>query len=139
MTVVCAPTDLPAAETELVGWIFSQIGRSVFLPEKLMDACTALCASGPAFCALMLEAMADGGVMMGIPRAEATMMAAQTMQGAARMVLAGQHPAVLREQVSTPAGCTIGGLLALEDGKVRGTVARAIEETTKIAAALGKK
>lgn len=139
MTVVCAPEGLPPQETELIGWMFEQIGKAVFLPEKHMDACTALCASGPAFVALMLEAMADGGLMMGLPRAEAQMMAAQTMLGAAKMVLAGQHPAILREQVSTPGGCTIGGLLALEDGRVRGSIARAIEETTKIAAGLGKK
>lgn len=102
-----------------------------------MDACTALCGSGPAFYALMIEAMADGGVMMGLPRAEAQMMAAQTMQGTGRMVLSGQHPAIIREQVSTPAGCTIGGLLVLEDGRVRSTVARGIQEATRVAAGLG--
>lgn len=137
MTVISPPPTLTRAEQSLVQWMFSQIGRSIILPEKHMDACTALCGSGPAFYALIVEAMADGGVMMGLPRAEAQMMAAQTMQGAGRMVLAGQHPAIIREQVSTPAGCTIGGLLVLEDGRVRSTIARGIQEATQLAAGLG--
>ncbi|KAF8453502.1 pyrroline-5-carboxylate reductase dimerization-domain-containing protein, partial [Terfezia claveryi] len=139
MTVISLPPSppLPASETALITWIFNQIGLSLVLPEKHMDACTALCGSGPAFYALMIEAMSDGGVMMGLPRAEAQMMAAQVMQGAGRMVLRGEHPAIIREQVSTPAGCTIGGLLVLEDGKVRSTVARGIQEATRVAAGLG--
>ncbi|CUS08137.1 unnamed protein product, partial [Tuber aestivum] len=137
MTVISAADDIPPEEKALVSWIFSQIGRSLVLGEDHMDACTALCGSGPAFYALIVEAMADGGVMMGLPRAEAQMMAAQTMQGAGRMVLAGQHPAIIREQVSTPAGCTICGLLVLEDGKVRSTIARTIQEATNMAAGLG--
>ncbi|PWW74934.1 pyrroline-5-carboxylate reductase [Tuber magnatum] len=139
MTVISAEDDIPPEEKALVSWIFSQIGRSLVLGEKHMDACTALCGSGPAFYALIVEAMADGGVMMGLPRAEAQMMAAQTMQGAGRMVLAGQHPAIIREQVSTPAGCTIHGLLILEDGKVRSTIARTIQEAADVAAGLGRK
>ncbi|KAL7274273.1 delta 1-pyrroline-5-carboxylate reductase [Rhizina undulata] len=139
MTVISAEDDIPAEEKSLVSWIFSQIGKSLILSEKHMDACTALCGSGPAFYALIVEAMADGGVMMGLPRAEAQMMAAQTMQGTGRMVLAGQHPAIIREQVSTPAGCTINGLLILEDGRVRSTIARTIQEATNVAAGLGSK
>jgi pyrroline-5-carboxylate reductase len=102
-----------------------------------MDASTALCGSGPAFFALILEAAADGAVAMGIPRAEAQKMAAQTMRGAAGLVLAGEHPAVLRDKVSTPGGCTIGGLLVLEEGSVRGTVSRAVREATVVASQLG--
>ncbi|KAG0635256.1 pyrroline-5-carboxylate reductase dimerization-domain-containing protein [Tuber brumale] len=139
MTVISAGDDISPEEKALVSWIFSQVGRSLVLGEKHMDACTALCGSGPAFYALIVEAMADGGVMMGLPRAEAQMMAAQTMQGTGRMVLAGQHPAIIREQVSTPAGCTTHGLLILEDGKVRSTIARTIREATNMAAGLGKK
>lgn len=138
MTVIAIEDTIPPLERSLIQWIFSQIGKSLILSEKHMDACTALCGSGPAFCALIVEAMADGGVMMGLPRAEAQMMAAQTMQGAARMVLSGQHPAIIREQVSTPAGCTIGGLLVLEDGKVRSTIARTIQEATNLARSLGE-
>ena len=103
-----------------------------------MDASTALCGSGPAFFALVLEAMADGAVAMGLPRAEAQLMAAQTMKGTAGLVLNGEHPAMVREKVSTPGGCTIGGLLVLEEGSLRGTVARGVREATVVASQLGK-
>ncbi|KAK9460794.1 pyrroline-5-carboxylate reductase dimerization-domain-containing protein [Lipomyces oligophaga] len=153
MTVICFPSppspasssaDLsasipPASIKPLVQWIFSQIGRAVFLDEKHFDACTALCGSGPAFACVMLEAMTDGGVMMGLPFTVAQELAAQTMQGAARMVLEGNHPAQIRNSVSTPGGCTIGGLLVMEDGKIRSTIARSIQEATNIASGLGKK
>ncbi|KAF3938328.1 hypothetical protein ABW19_dt0209613 [Dactylella cylindrospora] len=140
MTVIsCDPQVIPQEERDLVFWIFSQIGRAIFLAEKHMDASTALCGSGPAFMALVLEAMADGGVMMGLPRVEAQMMAAQTMKGTAGMVLDGEHPAIIREKVSTPAGCTIGGLLVLEDGRLRSTIARGIQEATRVASGLGSK
>ncbi|KAG1756561.1 putative delta 1-pyrroline-5-carboxylate reductase [Suillus paluster] len=102
--------------------IFSSIGRCRFLEEKHFDACTALSGSGPAFACIFLEAMADGGVMMGLPRAEALELAAQTLQGAARMALqAGAHPAQIKDSVTTPGGCTIAGLLAMEDGRIRST------------------
>lgn len=104
----------------------------------MMDVSTALCGSGPAFLALFLEAMADGAVAMGLPRAEAQLMAAQTMRGTAGLVLNGDHPAIIREKVSTPGGCTIGGLLVLEEGTVRGTVSRSIREATVVASQLGK-
>jgi pyrroline-5-carboxylate reductase len=81
--------------------IFSSIGLCRVLEEKHFDACTALSGSGPAFASLVLEAMADGGVMMGLPRKEATELAAQTMQGAARMVLTGLHPAQLKDSVTS--------------------------------------
>ena len=139
MTVIAtSEPPLPPHQRELVTWMFSRIGRVVTLPEHLMDASTALCGSGPAFYALLLEAMADGAVAMGLPRREAQHMAAQTMKGAAGLVLAGEHPALLRDKVSTPGGCTIGGLLVLEEGRVRGTVARAVREATVVASQLGK-
>ncbi|KAL2136302.1 hypothetical protein VTI74DRAFT_4336 [Chaetomium olivicolor] len=122
----------------LVTWIFKRIGEVVYLPPSTMDVCTSLCGSGPAFFALMLEAAIDGAVAMGLPRAEAQRMAAQTMKGAAGLVLNGDHPALLRDKVSTPGGCTIGGLLVLEEGRVRGTVARAVREATVVASQLGK-
>ncbi|KAI9799089.1 MAG: delta 1-pyrroline-5-carboxylate reductase [Piccolia ochrophora] len=139
MTVIATPsTPLPAPDAALLTWIFSQIGRVVHLPASNMDASTALCGSGPAFFALVLEAIADGAVAMGLPRAEAQFMAAQAMKGAAGLVLEGEHPALVREKVSTPGGCTIGGLLVLEEGRVRGNVARAVREATVVAAQLGK-
>ncbi|KAH6627778.1 pyrroline-5-carboxylate reductase dimerization-domain-containing protein [Chaetomium tenue] len=122
----------------LVTWIFKRIGEVVYLPPSTMDVCTSLCGSGPAFFALMLEAAIDGAVAMGLPRAEAQRMAAQTMKGAAGLVLNGDHPALLRDKVSTPGGCTIGGLLVLEEGRVRGTVARAVREATVVASQLGQ-
>ena len=139
MTVIATSVPPLAAETSsLVTWIFKRIGDVVHLPASTMDASTALCGSGPAFFALMLEATIDGAVAMGLPRAEAQRMAAQTMRGAAGLVLAGEHPALLRDKVSTPGGCTIGGLLVLEEGRVRGTVARAVREATVVASQLGK-
>ncbi|KAJ4292273.1 delta 1-pyrroline-5-carboxylate reductase [Collariella sp. IMI 366227] len=115
----------------LVTWIFKRIGEVVLLPPSNMDVCTSLCGSGPAFFALMLEAAIDGAVAMGLPRVEAQRMAAQTMKGAAGLVLNGDHPALLRDKVSTPGGCTIGGLLVLEEGRGR-------EEATVVASQLGK-
>jgi len=139
MTVIAIsepPLDIEVSN--LITWIFKRIGDVVYLPASNMDASTALCGSGPAFFALMLEATIDGAVAMGLPRAEAQRMAAQTMRGAAGMVLAGEHPALLRDKVTTPGGCTIGGLLVLEEGRVRGTVARAVREATVVASQLGK-
>ena len=139
MTVIATSNPpLPQSLETLVSWIFTRIGRVVHLPPALMDASTALCGSGPASFALMLEAMADGAVAMGLPRAEAQLMAAQTMRGTAGLVLNGEHPAMLREKVSTPGGCTIGGLLVLEEGSLRGTVARSVREATVVASQLGK-
>lgn len=139
MTVIATSVPpLPEDTSALVTWIFKRIGDVVHLPASTMDASTALCGSGPAFFALMLEATIDGAVAMGLPRAEAQRMAAQTMRGAAGLVLAGEHPALLRDKVSTPGGCTIGGLLVLEEGRVRGTVARAVREATVVASQLGK-
>lgn len=139
MTVISpSPANpLPDSTTRLITWIFSQIGNVSYLPPHLMDASTALCGSGPAFFALVLEAAADGAVAMGIPRADAIKMAAQTMRGAADLVLNGEHPAVLKDKVSTPGGCTIGGLLVLEEGAVRGHVSRAIREATVVASLCG--
>ncbi|KAL8774256.1 MAG: hypothetical protein Q9209_001007 [Squamulea sp. 1 TL-2023] len=139
MTVIAeSAPPLTTPQTNLVTWIFSQVGRAVHLPPYMMDAATALCASGPAFFALMLEAMADGAVAMGLPRAEAQTMAAQTMKGTAEMVLNGQHPALLREQVCTPGGCTAGGLQVLEDGKVRASVATGVRTASVAASRLGR-
>lgn len=139
MTVIATSTPpLQPEQNALVEWIFTRIGRVVHLPPSMMDVSTALCGSGPAFLALMMESLADGAVAMGLPRAEAQLMAAQTMRGTAGMVLAGEHPALVREKVSTPGGCTIGGLLVLEEGRVRGTVARSVREATVVASQLGR-
>jgi pyrroline-5-carboxylate reductase len=124
MTVIASPTPfLPKPQSQLVDWISTRIGTVVHLPPSNMDISTALCGSCPAFLALMLESLADGAVAMGLPRAEAQLMAAQTMRGTAGMVFSGEHPALIREKVSTPSRCTIGSLLSLEEGRVRGTIA----------------
>ncbi|KAI0341575.1 pyrroline-5-carboxylate reductase [Trametopsis cervina] len=140
MTVVNSIPDSPTMDLDrkIILNVFSAIGRCRFLEEKHFDACTALSGSGPAFACIFLEAMADGGVMMGLPRAEALELAAQTLQGAARMTLqTGIHPAQLKDAVTTPGGCTIAGLLAMEDGRVRSTIARAIQIATERACELG--
>lgn len=139
MSVIQA-SEPPLREEQaaLVKGIFDSIGKTVTLGAAQMDASTALCGSGPAFFALVLEAAADGGVAMGLPRAEAQLMAAQTMKGAASLVLSGEHPAVLKDKVSTPGGCTIGGLMVLEEGGVRGVVSRTIREATCVASQLGQ-
>lgn len=138
MSVIQTSTPpLSQSQHALVNFVFSSIGRVVSLPPAQMDISTALCGSGPAFFALILEAAADGAVAMGLPRAEAQLMAAQTMRGTTGLVLNGEHPAVLKDKVSTPGGCTIGGLMSLEEDGVRGSVAKAIREACVVASRLG--
>ncbi len=118
--------------------IFEAVGQCLPVDEKHFNAITALSGSGPAYQYLIMEAFADAGVRVGLPRQLALTLVAQTALGAARMVQSsGRHPAALRDDVTTPAGCTIGGVLMLEDGKIRSVLARAIEEATKIASHLG--
>jgi pyrroline-5-carboxylate reductase len=138
MTAICGGGSAKPADLERARLIFSSVGRCVPLDEQHFNAVTALSASGPAYMYLMMEALADAGVRVGLPRDTALTLVAQTMLGAARMVQdSGRHPAALRDDVTTPAGCTIGGLLMLEDGKIRSVLARAVEEATRIASNLG--
>ncbi len=107
--------------------IFETVGRTVIVDEKHMDAVTGLSASGPAFIYIILESLAEAGVKVGLPRDIATLLAAQTTYGAARMVLeTGYHPALLKDAVTTPAGCTIDGILELEEGGLRVTLIKAV-------------
>lgn len=120
--------------------IFAPLGRVLELEEKHMDTVTGLSASGPAFVYVILEALADGGVARGLPRQTAIEMAAQMVFGAASMVLAtGRHPAALKDDVTTPAGCTIAGILALEDGRIRSVLSRAVEVASVRAGELATK
>jgi pyrroline-5-carboxylate reductase len=138
MTAICPGTHATQAHLALVRRIFECVGRCVQTDETHFNAITALSGSGPAYYYLIMEAMADAGVRVGLSRELALTLVTQTALGSARMVQSGdRHPAALRDDVTTPAGCTIGGLLMMEDGKIRSVIARAIEEATKIAAGLG--
>lgn len=139
MTVVCGGRRATQEQIALSQRIFSSVGRCAVVEEHYCNAITALSGSGPAYMYLVMEALADAGVRVGLPRDLALQLVAQTMLGSARMVLdTGRHPASLRDDVTTPAGCTIGGLLMLEDGKIRSVLARAVEEATRIVEHLGK-
>jgi pyrroline-5-carboxylate reductase len=138
MTAICPGEHATAAHLARARQVFECVGEVVETEERHFDAITALSGSGPAYQYLIMEAMADAGVRVGLPRDLALTLVAQTARGAARMVqTSGRHPASLRDDVTTPAGCTIGGLLMLEDGKIRSVLARAIEEATRIASKLG--
>jgi pyrroline-5-carboxylate reductase len=137
MTGVTKGSHADAAHVELAKAMFEAVGRVVVVDEKLMDAVTGLSASGPAYVYIMLESLAEGGVKVGLPRDVATLLAAQTMLGAARTVLeTGDHPALLKDAVTTPAGCTIDGILELEEGKVRVTLIKTVVKATERAAQL---
>jgi pyrroline-5-carboxylate reductase len=111
--------------------MFDAVGRTVVVDEKNMDAVTGLSASGPAFAYIILESLAEAGVKVGLPRDVATLLAAQTMKGAASVVIeTGDHPALLKDAVTTPAGCTIDGILELEEGKLRVTLIKAVVKAT---------
>jgi pyrroline-5-carboxylate reductase len=139
MTVVCRGRDATADHLEIARRIFAAVGRCEEVDEQYCNAITALSGSGPAYMYLVMEALADAGVRVGLPRDLALTLVAQTMLGSARMVQqTGRHPASLRDDVTTPAGSTIGGLLMLEDGKIRSVLARAVEEATRIVDRLGK-
>jgi len=128
-----------AEDAALVERLLGSVGRAYKLDEKLIDAVTGLSGSGPAFVYVIIEALSDGGVRMGLPRDVATGLAAQTVLGAAAMVLeTGLHPGVLKDQVTSPGGTTIAGLQALENGAVRGDLIAAVEAATRRAIELGK-
>jgi pyrroline-5-carboxylate reductase len=112
--------------------IFDTVGRTVVVDEKHMDAVTGLSGSGPAFLYIIIEALAEAGVNVGLPRDVATLLAAQTTYGAAKMVLeTGSHPALLKDEVTTPAGCTVEGILELEEGGLRVTLIKAVKRATE--------
>jgi pyrroline-5-carboxylate reductase len=126
-------------DVQLIDRLLNAVGRAFRLPEKLLDAVTGLSASGPAFVYVVIEALSDGGVKMGLPRDVATALAAQTVLGAARMVLeTGTHPGELKDQVASPGGTTIAGLHALERGGLRAALMDAVEAASRRATELGK-
>jgi pyrroline-5-carboxylate reductase len=138
MTALAIGPDIQAAEVAIARNIFESVGKVVPVEERLMDAVTGLSGSGPAYVFLLIEALTDGGVKMGLPRDTAGLLAAQTVLGTARMVLkTGQHPARLKDQVTSPGGTTIAGLHRLEQGGLRGLLIDAVEAATKRSQELG--
>lgn len=127
-TAVCPGRKSSSDDLALARQIFELVGTAVTVDEKLMDAVTALSGSGPAYVFTFMEALADGGVKNGLPRDVAAQLAAQTVLGAARMVVeTGEHPALLKEKVTSPGGTTIAALHALENGRFRGVVMDAVD------------
>ena len=124
---------------KLVGQILNAVGKSFLLEEKHLDAVTGLSGSGPAFIYMVIEALTDGGVKMGLPRDVSTTLAAQTAFGAAKMVLeAGMHIGELKDFVTSPGGTTIEGIHALEKGGIRNAMINAVEAATKKSKRLGR-
>jgi len=126
-------------DAELAGRLLSAVGLALPVKEALLDAVTGLSGSGPAYAYQFIEALSDGGVASGLPRDVATRLAAQTVFGAAKMVLeTGLHPGVLKDQVTSPGGTTIEGLHELEKGRMRGTVMSAVRAATERSKKLGQ-
>jgi pyrroline-5-carboxylate reductase len=137
MTGICRGAHAGAEHLETARAMFNAVGRTVVVDEKNMDAVTGLSASGPAFAYIILESLAEAGVKVGLPRDVSTLLAAQTMKGAASVVLeTGDHPALLKDAVTTPAGCTIDGIMELEEGKLRVTLIKAVVKATSRAGEL---
>ena len=135
----CCGKHASKKDAELVKRLLSTVGRAEEVPEKLMDAVTGLSGSGPAFGFMMVEALADGGVRAGLPRATAQILAAQTLKGAAEMVLkTGKHPGELKDQVCSPGGTTIAGVEALEKAGFRNAAIAAVTAAAARSAELGK-
>jgi pyrroline-5-carboxylate reductase len=132
ITALCAGRFVSAEQMAVAQKIFQTVGRTVVVDEKHMDAVTGLSGSGPAFLYIIIEALAEAGVNVGLPRDVATLLAAQTTLGSARMVLeTGYHPALLKDAVTTPAGCTVDGILELEEGGLRVTLIKAVKRATQ--------
>ena len=132
MTGISAGRNASTAHLELAKFIFDAVGRTIVADEKHMDAITGLSASGPAFIYIVIESLAEAGVKVGLPRDVATELAAQTVVGAGSMVLqTAEHPAKLKDMVTTPAGCTIDGILELEEGGLRVTLIKAVVKATQ--------
>ena len=128
------PDDLGTAQE-----IFGAVGRAVVLDEEAMDAVTGLSGSGPAYVAIVVEALADGGVRMGLDRATAMTLATQTVLGAAQLLSeTGMHPGALKDMVSSPGGTTIAGITALEEGGIRTALIQAVERATQRSRELGR-
>ena len=139
MTALALGSAVSEDDSRLARTVFEAVGRVVLVEERLMDAVTGLSGSGPAYVFQAIEALADGGVMMGLPRQTAELLAAQTVVGAARLVLeSGVHPAQLKDRVASPGGTTIAGLHQLEQGGFRAALMAAVEAATTRSKELGR-
>ncbi len=138
VTALAGCRGLSSENLKIAQSIFESVGKVVFVDESLMNAVTGLSGSGPAYVYLAIEALIDGGVRVGLPRTVAHTLAVQTVLGAAKMVSeTGEHPAVLKDRVTSPGGTTIAGLQQLEDGRLRATLIHAVEAATHRSSELG--
>jgi pyrroline-5-carboxylate reductase len=139
VTAIAKAEGLEADDLDVAGEIFSAVGRVVVLDEELLDAVTGLSGSGPAYVAVVIESLADGGVKMGLDRLTAMTLATQTVLGAAKLLLeTGMHPGALKDMVSSPGGTSIAGISALEEGGIRTTFIKAVERATGRSKELGQ-
>jgi len=139
ITAIARAEHLEPGDLDVASAIFKAVGRVVVLDETALDAVTGLSGSGPAYVALVVEALADGGVNVGLDRATALALATQTVIGAAMLLReTGMHPGALKDMVSSPGGTTIAGVAALEAGRLRGTLMDAVERATLRSRELGR-
>jgi pyrroline-5-carboxylate reductase len=132
ITAICKGSSATDANMRTAQALFSAVGRVVTVDDAQMDAVTGLSACGPAYIYIILESLAEAGVKVGLPRELATQLAAQTALGSAQVVLqTGSHPALLKDDVTTPGGCTIDGLMELEEGRLRVTLIKAVVKATQ--------
>jgi pyrroline-5-carboxylate reductase len=137
-TALCAGPRATPDDLEVARSLFDAVGRSVVVDETQMDAVTGLSGSGPAYVMLMIEALADGGVAAGLSRENALLLATQTVLGSAQLLLeSGDHPAAWKDRVMSPGGTTAAGLAALEEGRLRHTLASAVQHATRRSRELG--
>lgn len=138
VTALAYGAALPDSDRAIARALFESVGQVVEVAERHIDVVTGLSGSGPAYVYVMIEALADGGVKMGLPRETAQLLAAQTMAGAAQLVIdSGAHPAMLKDRVASPGGTTIAGLQALEQGHFRATLMSAVEAASMRSRELG--
>jgi pyrroline-5-carboxylate reductase len=132
VTALSPGSKVDAKQLESSVKLFESLGRAVVVDENLLDGVTGLSGCGPAYAYLVIEALSEAGVKVGLSRSMSTLLAAQTLMGAAKMLLErGDHPALLKDEVTTPAGCTVDGLMALEEGRLRVAFMRAVVAATR--------